>query len=85
MSGPQQAFTERDPRHHTAKIKEMLDKTTRHCGEGIPKITEPKAQILFETTAEVLKSLSPHITTTRRPKSREGVASCAPMPWDWWK
>ncbi len=55
MSGPQQTFTERDPRHHTTKIKGMLDKTARHCGEDIPKITEPKAQALFETTAEVLK------------------------------
>ena len=27
----------------------------RPCGEDIPKITEPKAKALFETTAEVLK------------------------------
>jgi hypothetical protein len=33
--GAQQTSTEREPRHHTAKIKERLDKTARHCREDI--------------------------------------------------
>jgi hypothetical protein len=35
-------YDERDPRHHTQKLKQMLNDT---------------AQALFETTAEVLKGL----------------------------
>ena len=38
-------------------IKGMLDEAARHCREDIGKIEEPKAQALFETTAEVLKGL----------------------------
>jgi hypothetical protein len=33
--GAQRTFTERDLRHHTAKIKERLDKTARHCRKDI--------------------------------------------------
>ena len=47
----------RDPRHHTANIKGMLDEAAKHCREDVSKIREPKAQALFETTAEVLKGL----------------------------
>jgi hypothetical protein len=43
-------YPESDPRHHTAKIKRMLT--------DVGKITEPKAQALFETTAEVLQGLA---------------------------
>jgi hypothetical protein len=35
VSGAQQTFTERGPRHHTTKIKEGLDKTAGHCREDI--------------------------------------------------
>jgi len=50
-------FPESDPRHHTANIKQMLNEAANHCREDVGKITEPKAQALFETTAEVLKGL----------------------------
>jgi hypothetical protein len=50
-------FTENDPRHHTQKLKQMLNETAEHSREDISKISDPKAQALFETTAEVLKGL----------------------------
>jgi hypothetical protein len=50
-------YDERDPRHQTLKLKQMLNDTATHAREDVSKITDPKAQALFETTAEVLKGL----------------------------
>jgi hypothetical protein len=47
-----------DVRHHTAKLRRMLDEVARHAREDVGKIAEPKAQALFETTAEVLSGLA---------------------------
>jgi hypothetical protein len=51
-------YPESDPRHHTANIRQMLDEVTRHVRQDVQKITEPRAQALFETTAEVLGGLA---------------------------
>jgi hypothetical protein len=48
---------ERDPRHHTQKLKQMLNDTAEHARDDVSKVSDPKAQALFETTAEVLKGL----------------------------
>ncbi len=48
---------ESDPRRHTAKIKDMLSGVTQHVREDVGKIDDPRAQALFETTAEVLQGL----------------------------
>lgn len=50
-------YPETDPRHHTANLKQMLDETARHAREDAGKVQDPKAQALFETTAEVLTGL----------------------------
>lgn len=50
-------YHEGDPRHHTVKLKTMLDDALRHAREDIGKIKDPKAQALFEVTAEVLGGL----------------------------
>jgi len=50
-------YPENDPRHHTLKLKQMLNDTATHAREDVSKISDPKAQALFETTAEVLKEL----------------------------
>jgi len=50
-------YPESDPRHHTMKIKRMLDDVIRHVREDVGKVDDPKAQALFETTAEVLTGL----------------------------
>jgi|ThiBiot_300_plan_2_1041538.scaffolds.fasta_scaffold41256_2 hypothetical protein len=57
MTETNKAYPEDDPRHHTAKIKGMLDELIRHLREDTSKVDEPKAQAVFETTAEVLTGL----------------------------
>ena len=51
------AYPEDDPRHHTARLRRMLHNVVTHAREDIGKIGEPKAQALFETTAEVCSGL----------------------------
>lgn len=48
---------ESDPRHHTQKVKRMLDDLTTHLRDDVEAVSEPRAQALFETTAEVLIGL----------------------------
>lgn len=50
-------YDEGDPRHHTSKLKEMLNDTAAHARKDVVKISDPKAQALLETTAEVLRGL----------------------------
>lgn len=50
-------YTENNPRYHVVKVRGMLNAVMRHCREDIAKVAEPKAQTLFETTAEVLDGL----------------------------
>jgi hypothetical protein len=50
-------FPESDPRHHTEKLKLMLREVVDHARADVGKVTDPKAQALFETTAEVLSGL----------------------------
>jgi hypothetical protein len=49
---------ESNPIHHTQKIKAQIHQLIDHLREDIGKITEPKAQALFETSAEVLGGLA---------------------------
>jgi hypothetical protein len=51
-------YPENDPRHHTIKLRAMLNDVVSHAREDISKINEPKAQALFETTAEVCTGLT---------------------------
>jgi hypothetical protein len=51
-------YDESDPRHHTIKIREMLNDVARHAREDVGKVNDPKAQALFETTAEVIEGLT---------------------------
>jgi len=50
-------YPESDPRHHTLKIRSMLNDVIEHTREDVGKVNDPKAQALFETTAEVLLGL----------------------------
>jgi hypothetical protein len=54
---PIQQFPESDPRNQTAQIKVMLDEVIQHARKDVEKVSDPKAQALFETTAEVLIGL----------------------------
>ena len=48
---------EDQPRHHAAKMKCLLEQAARYAREDVDKVADPKAQALFETTAEVLDGL----------------------------
>ncbi len=50
-------MSESDPRLHTANLRRMLTGVIDHTREDVDKISDPKAQALFETTAEVLIGL----------------------------
>jgi hypothetical protein len=51
------ASPENSPIHHTQKIKARMCQLIEHLREDAAKVTEPKAQALFETSAEVLTGL----------------------------
>jgi len=50
-------YAETDARHHTGHVKGMLDDLIEHLRADSEKIEQPKAQALFETSAEVLLGL----------------------------
>jgi hypothetical protein len=43
---------------YTQKLKQTLKDTAQHAREDVSKISDPKAQTLFETSAEVLLGLA---------------------------
>jgi hypothetical protein len=45
------------PRYHTANLRKMLSQVIDHARSDVGKVSDPKAQALFETTAEVLAGL----------------------------
>ena len=47
----------KDPRAHTANVRNKFRELIDHLRGDIKKIDEPKAQALFETTAEVISGL----------------------------
>jgi hypothetical protein len=54
----QTRLPESDPLRHTQKLKQMLHDVANHAREDVSKVSDPKAQALFETTAEVLLGLA---------------------------
>jgi hypothetical protein len=48
---------ENNPIRHTHKIKAQMRQIITHLREDVGKVTEAKAQALFETSAEVLTGL----------------------------
>jgi hypothetical protein len=53
---------DRDPRHHTTKMKQRLQDTANHLREDIEKVDEPQFKAMFETAAEVLDGLTKAFT-----------------------
>lgn len=49
--------TESDTHRLTSEVKRMLNETIMHLREDVRATDQPKAQALFETTAEVLNGL----------------------------
>ena len=50
--------TEREPLHHTQKMRHRLEETIEHLRVDIDKVDEPKCKAMFETAAEVLGGLT---------------------------
>lgn len=50
-------YPESDPRYHTSRLKQMLTQIVNHARQDVSKVKDPRAQALFETTAEVLSGL----------------------------
>jgi ElaB/YqjD/DUF883 family membrane-anchored ribosome-binding protein len=47
-------LSQNDPRRHSKNLRQMLTETIDHALRGVADVSDPKAQALFETTAEVL-------------------------------
>jgi len=52
-----ETIASKDPRAHTANVRKEFRELIDHLRGDINKIEEPKAQALFETTAEVISGL----------------------------
>jgi hypothetical protein len=52
-----ETIASKDPRAHTANVRKEFAELIEHLRGDINKIDEPKAQALFETTAEVISGL----------------------------
>ena len=48
---------EKDPRHHTQRMKQRLEETVTHLRKDIGKVDDPQLAAMFETSAEVLNGL----------------------------
>jgi hypothetical protein len=52
-----ETIASKDPRVHTANVRKEFRELIDHLRGDIKKIDAPKAQALFETTAEVISGL----------------------------
>ena len=66
--------SENNPIHHTKKITAQMRQLIDHLREDVGKVTEPKAQALFETSAGVLTGLVKAFDDYEK-KKRSGVAN----------
>jgi hypothetical protein len=66
-----------DTMHHVRKLREMLTEVSDHARQDVNKVSDPKAQVLFETTAEVLTGLArayEHFEQGREPAWKQSAA-----------
>jgi len=52
-----ETIASKDPRAHTANVRNEFSELIDHLRSDVHKIDEPKAQALFETAAEVICGL----------------------------
>jgi len=53
----QQQEQTQDPRRHVQNVQQKLEDLIRHLRQDVGRVDDPKAEALFETTAEVLGGL----------------------------
>jgi hypothetical protein len=51
------SVSDKNPQHHTEKMKTRLQETVTHLREDIQKVDEPQLKAMFETSTEVLGGL----------------------------
>ena len=49
--------SDKNPQHHTQKMKKRLEEAVTHLRQDIAKVNEPQLAAMFETAAEVLTGL----------------------------
>jgi hypothetical protein len=49
--------SDKNPLHHTQKMRKRLEETVTHLRQDIGKVDEPQLAAMFETSAEVLNGL----------------------------
>jgi hypothetical protein len=49
--------SDKDPKHHTQKMKKRLEEMVDHLRQDVGKVDEPQLAAMFETAAEVLNGL----------------------------
>jgi hypothetical protein len=49
---------DKNPLHHTQKMKKALEDIQNHLREDIEKVDEPQLKAMFETSAEVIGGLT---------------------------
>ena len=54
MQGSEEQLT---PQQHAQRIEHMLQQARQECKDDIGRVSDPKAQALFETEAEALAGL----------------------------
>ncbi len=52
------AQDDRDPKHHTQKMRARFQELITHLRSDVEKVDEPQLKAMFETSAEVLSGLS---------------------------
>jgi len=50
-------FDQDDPRHRTTDMRKLLTAVIEHARRDVGEVRDPKAQALFETSAEVLTGI----------------------------
>ncbi len=54
MKGP---YTDKHPRFHTQRLKDRMEELIAHLKQSVDAVNEPRAEALFETSAEVIGGL----------------------------
>jgi hypothetical protein len=51
------SVSDKNPKHHTQKMKKRLEETVTHLRQDVGKVDEPQLAAMFETSAEGLSGL----------------------------
>ena len=84
MASTSTSATERDPRHHTRKMRQRLTETMDHLRRDIDEVDEPQLKAMFETSAEVLGGTCESVPRLRG-EERKRLARLSPRGATQWR